>query len=230
MTIAERIDDVKSRIEKAAVLSGRNAGEIRLMGVSKFHGTEKVEAALRAGLSLFGENRVQEAEGKFPPFKARYPLELHMIGSLQRNKAKAASVLFDCVQSVDRNELVTTLGAVTAEQGTPLKVLLEMHTGEESKSGYPDVDALCGAAELVLSFPGLVLSGLMTIAPFTKNIQVIRRSFRTLAAARERLSARFPEIRLSCLSMGMSNDFETAVEEGSTLVRIGTAIFGERSL
>jgi pyridoxal phosphate enzyme (YggS family) len=229
MTIAERIADVKSRIEKAAVLSGRKADEVRLMGVSKFHGAEKAEAALRAGLSLFGENRVQEAEGKFPVLKEKYPLELHMIGSLQRNKAKPASLLFDCIQSVDRDELITTLGGVTAGRGTPLRVLLEMHTGEESKSGYPDADALCRAVELALSFPGLSVSGLMTMAPFTKNIPVIRRSFRTLVSARERLSARFPEIQLSCLSMGMSNDFETAVEEGSTLVRIGTAIFGERS-
>jgi pyridoxal phosphate enzyme (YggS family) len=229
MTIAERIDDVKSRIEKAAVLSGRNAEEVCLMGVSKFHGTGKVEAALKAGLSLFGENRVQEAEGKFPALRGKYVLELHMIGSLQRNKARTASTLFDCIQSVDRDELVTTLGSIAAGREAPLRVLLEMHTGEESKSGYPDVDALCRAVELVLSFSGLALSGLMTMAPFTKNIQAVRASFRTLAAARERLSARFPEVRLSCLSMGMSNDFEIAVEEGSTLVRIGTAIFGERS-
>jgi pyridoxal phosphate enzyme (YggS family) len=229
MTIAERIDDVKSRIEKAAVLSGRKAEEVRLMGVSKFHGAEKAEAALRAGLSLFGENRVQEAEGKFPALREKYPLELHMIGSLQRNKAKAASLLFDCIQSVDRDDLVTTLGTIASGRGTPLKVLLEMHTGEESKSGYPDVDALCRAVELILSFPDLTLSGLMTMAPFTKNVQIIRRSFKTLVSARERLSVRFPEIQFSCLSMGMSNDFETAVEEGSTLVRIGTAIFGERA-
>jgi pyridoxal phosphate enzyme (YggS family) len=230
MTVAERIDDVKSRIEKAAVLSGRKTEELRLMGVSKFHGAEKVEAALRAGLSLFGENRVQEAEGKFPALKEKYRLELHMIGSLQRNKAKPASALFDCVQSVDRDELITTLGGITAGREPPLNVLLEMHTGEESKSGYPDVDALCRAAELALSFPGLAVSGLMTMAPFTKNIPAIRKSFRTLVSARERLSARFPEVGFSCLSMGMSNDFEIAVEEGSTLVRIGTAIFGERAL
>jgi pyridoxal phosphate enzyme (YggS family) len=229
MTIAERIDNVKNRIEKAAVLSGRKAEEVCLMGVSKFHGAEKAEAALRAGLSLFGENRVQEAEGKFPALREKYVLELHMIGSLQRNKVKSASALFDCIQSVDRDELVTTLGTITSSRGIPLKVLLEMHTGEESKSGYPDLDALCRATELILSFPGLVLSGLMTMAPFTEDIQAIRRSFKTLVSARERLSARFPEIRLSCLSMGMSNDFEIAVEEGSTLVRIGTAIFGERA-
>jgi pyridoxal phosphate enzyme (YggS family) len=199
MTIAERINDVQSRIEKAAVLSCRKAEEVRLMGVSKFHGVEKVEAALRAGLSLFGENRVQEAEGKFSALREKYALELHMIGSLQRNKAKTASALFDCIQSVDRDELVITLGGIAAGRETPLNVLLEMHTGEESKSGYPDMDALCGAVELVLSFPGLVLSGLMTMAPFTKNVQVVRRSFRTLVAAREGLSARFPEIGLSCL-------------------------------
>jgi pyridoxal phosphate enzyme (YggS family) len=153
-----------------------------------------------------------------------------MIGSLQRNKAKPASALFDCVQSVDRDELITTLGGIAAGREPPLNVLLEMHTGEESKSGYPDTDALCRAVELALSFPGLALSGLMTMAPFTKNIPAVRKSFRTLVSARERLAARFPEVGFSCLSMGMSNDFEIAVEEGSTLVRIGTAVFGERAL
>ncbi|MDR1505661.1 MAG: YggS family pyridoxal phosphate-dependent enzyme [Treponema sp.] len=230
MTIAERIEDIRNRIETAAAASGRNPGDVRLMAVSKFHGAEKVEAACKAGLSLFGENRVQEAGEKFLLLREKYPLELHLIGSLQRNKAKTAAALFDCVQSVDRDGLVTTLGTTAGQDGRkkPLQILLEMHTGEESKSGYPDTDALCAAVDLALSFPGLEVSGLMTMAPFTKNIPVIRKSFRTLAAARDTLSSRFPELRLSCLSMGMSNDFETAVEEGSTLVRIGTAIFGGR--
>jgi pyridoxal phosphate enzyme (YggS family) len=228
MTIKERIEDIQNRIEKAAIRAGRKRENIALMGVSKFHSPDAVREALEAGLSLFGENRVQEAQEKFPALKEKYSLELHMIGSLQRNKAKTAAALFDCIQSVDRNELVVTLDNIAAERETPLRILLELHTGEESKMGYPDEDALCGAAELVLSFPGLRLSGLMTMAPYTQDERIIRKSFRTLISAREGLLRRFPGADLSCLSMGMSNDFEIAVGEGSTLVRVGTAIFGER--
>ena len=229
MTIAERIEDVHSRIERAAVRAGRKREEIALMGVSKFHGADAVTEALRAGLSLFGESRVQEAQEKFPGLGERRALELHMIGSLQRNKAKQAAALFDCVQSLDRDELVTSLGAAAAGREKPLDVLLELHTGEASKSGYDGFDSLCRAAELVLSFPGLCLRGLMTMAPFTKDTAAIRRSFQALVSAQDGLLARFPGLDLSSLSMGMSNDFEIAVEEGSTLVRVGTAIFGERT-
>jgi pyridoxal phosphate enzyme (YggS family) len=228
MNIAERIEDIQNRIEKAALRAGRKAEETALMGVSKFHSADAVREALKAGLALFGENRVQEAGEKFPSLRETCRLELHMIGSLQRNKAKTAAALFDCVESLDRDALVTALGGVTAERESPLRVLLEMHTGEESKMGYPDEDSLCRAAELVLSFPGLKLSGLMTMAPYTQEAGIIRRSFRTLVKARDRLASRFPGTDVSCLSMGMSNDYEIAVEEGSSLVRIGTAIFGER--
>ena len=237
MTIAERIDMIREKIENAAQRSGRKPGEIQLMGVSKFHGEDKVGEAVKAGLLLFGESRVQEAVKKYPALKEKYPdLCLHLIGSLQRNKVKNIPGFFDGVQSVDRDELITMLGNITAESargGKALTVLLEMHTGEESKSGYPDEDALCRAAELALSFPGLKLSGLMTMAPFAPYIgtyeeKLIRQSFRKLVAARNRLEQRFPQADFSCLSMGMSNDFELAIEEGSTLVRIGTAIFGDQ--
>jgi uncharacterized pyridoxal phosphate-containing UPF0001 family protein len=252
MSVRERIGEVRERIEKACIRSGRKAAEVRLMGVSKFHGAEEVEEALKGGLSLFGENRVQEALGKFPPLKSVYKnLELHMIGSLQRNKVKNALTVFDGIQSLDRDELITALGTLTSfsppgfslplggeklggekpeasDPPQPLRVLLELHTGEESKAGYPDTDSLLRAAELALSFPGLRLSGLMTMAPFTGEEALIRASFRTLVEARDLLQRRFPEGDFSCLSMGMSNDFETAIEEGSTLVRVGTAIFGER--
>jgi pyridoxal phosphate enzyme (YggS family) len=234
MTIAERIETIRERMEKAARRSGRNTNEIQLMVVSKFHGASEIEEAINAGLLLFGENKVQEAERKFLPIKKNHPeLKLHMIGSLQRNKAKHALAVFDAVESLDRAELITALGNLSSRQPEsaekPLTVLLELHTGEESKSGYLDLDSLARGAEQVLSFPGLRLAGLMTMAPFTREEAPLRKSFKALFKARETLSRRFPKIDLSCLSMGMSNDFETAIEEGSTLIRIGTAIFGDRA-
>jgi len=229
MTVKDRIDAIKERMEKAALRSGRKGGEIRLMGVSKFHGAEEIEEAVKAGLFLFGESRVQEAAGKFPALKETYPaLELHLIGNLQRNKVKNALTVFDGIQSLDRDELITALGSLAAKTGgnRSLTVLLELHTGEASKSGYPDEDSLSRAVELTASFPGLKLSGLMTMAPLTQDESLIRRSFRKLYSARESLRRRFPEEDFSCLSMGMSGDFEIAIEEGSTMVRVGTAIFG----
>ena len=229
MTTAERIEVIKEKIEKAALRSGRKPEEIQLMGVSKFHPAKKIEEAINAGLLFFGESRVQEAVTKYPKIKEQHPeLCLHLIGNLQRNKVKNIPGVFDGIQSVDRDELIISLGNAAAElpgNGKALTVLLEMHTGEASKSGYPGEDALSRAAELVISFPGLKLSGLMTMAPFTQDKKAIRQSFKKLAAARDHLQRRFPQEDFSCLSMGMSDDFEIAIEEGSTLVRIGTAIF-----
>ncbi|MCL1815461.1 MAG: YggS family pyridoxal phosphate-dependent enzyme [Treponema sp.] len=228
MTIKERIEKIRERIEGAAIRSGRKPGEIRLMGVSKFHGAGEITEAVQAGLFLFGESRVQEAEGKFPPLKETYPaLELHLIGNLQQNKVKRAISVFDGIQSADRDELISALGTAVGKNRTALTVLLELHTGEDSKSGYPNEDSLSRAVELILSFPGLKLSGLMTMAPLTQDEAMIRRAFKKLYSAQGLLRRRFPEIDFSCLSMGMSGDFETAIEEGSTLVRVGTAIFGE---
>ena len=236
MTIEERIGVIRERIEKAAHRSGRDPGGIRLMGVSKFHDAPEIEAAIKAGLFLFGESRVQEAVKKFPAIKEAYPaVELHLIGSLQRNKVKDALAVFDGIQSVDRDELIIALGTAAGNVacgGSPVcspvcRVLLEMHTGEASKAGYPDEDSLSRAVELIGSFPGLTLSGLMTMAPLTQNEALIRQSFRKLVSAQKSLQRRFPREDFSCLSMGMSADFEIAVEEGSTLIRIGTAIFGE---
>jgi pyridoxal phosphate enzyme (YggS family) len=168
---------------------------------------------------------------KFPNLKEKHPeVSLHLIGKLQRNKVKNIPGVFDGVQSLDRDELIVALGNMGAGSGKnnkPLTVLLEMHTGEESKSGYPDEDALSRAAELVLSYQNLRLAGLMTMAPNTADEKAVRNSFRTLAGAKNVLERRFPGADFSILSMGMSNDFEAAIEEGSTLVRVGTAIFGE---
>jgi pyridoxal phosphate enzyme (YggS family) len=206
------------------------------MGVSKFHGPEAVEEAWQGGLSLFGESRVQEAVEKFSGFlESRQGAELHLIGSLQRNKAKTAASFFDCIQSVDRDVLIHELGKVAAGRGEPLGILLELHTGEESKSGFPDEESLFRAAEAALSWPTLRLRGLMTMAPYTGDEGLVRKSFRRLVKAQNALEARFPPEKenrcdWACLSMGMSGDFEIAVEEGSTLLRIGTGIFGERRI
>jgi pyridoxal phosphate enzyme (YggS family) len=230
MGIADALEAVEERIEGACNRSGRKRGEIRVLGVTKFHAAAVLEAAWNAGIRLFGESRVQEAASKFARFKSGHPgAELHMIGSLQRNKAKIAVDLFDAVQSVDRAELIETLGALTGNRKNPLMILLEYHTAEESKSGFPDLDSLFRAAEKALEFPGLALGGLMTMAPFVNDEERIRSSFRAAVSARDALARRFPGAGWSCLSMGMSGDFEIAIEEGSTLLRIGTAIFGERT-
>jgi pyridoxal phosphate enzyme (YggS family) len=202
------------------------------MGVTKFRPPEAVEAAMEAGITLFGENRVKEGKEKFSKVRETHPrekTELHLIGPLQRNKAKIAASFFDCVQSVDRDALLEELGALTTFREKPLMIMLEYHTGEITKTGFPDMDSLLRAAEKTLSLPGLHPAGLMTMAPFTDDKAAIRSAFRKLYSAREELEKRFGKEkgRWRCLSMGMTNDFEEAIEEGSTLIRIGTAIFGE---
>ena len=233
LDIAGRVKLLEEKIEAACRRSGRERQEIRLMGVTKFRPMEAVEAVRKAGITLFGESRVKEAREKFSAFWETHPgdgsAELHLIGPLQRNKAKIAASFFDCIQSVDRDSLLEELGVLTAGREKPLMIMLEYHTGEETKSGFPDLDSLLRAAERTLSLPGLHPAGLMTMAPFTDDKAAIRLSFRKLFAARDELQKRFGRGKdyWSCLSMGMTNDFETAIEEGSTLIRIGTAIFGE---
>jgi pyridoxal phosphate enzyme (YggS family) len=227
--INEAVKHIEERILNACARAHRERSAVRLMAVSKFHTPEEIEAAWNAGLRLFGENRVQEAATKFTPFKERRPdVELRLIGALQRNKAKSAAALFDAIDSVDRDSLIDELGALTCAREKPLPILFELHTAEDSKSGFPDVDSLYRAAEKALAFPGLAPRGLMTIAPFTDDERRLRAAFRTLATARDELARRFPACDWSCLSMGMSNDFEIAIEEGATMIRIGTALFGER--
>jgi pyridoxal phosphate enzyme (YggS family) len=242
--IAARLEHLEERIEAACLRSGRKRSEIQVMAVTKFHPLESVEAAYNAGIKLFGENRVKEGKKKFNRFWTARPrdgnVQLHLIGSLQRNKAKVAAAFFDCIQSVDRDSLVDELGNLTTGRECPLMVMLEYHTGEESKAGFSGLDSLFRAAERALSFQGLRPVGLMTMAPFTDDKAAIRASFRKLAAARDELEKRFPGRTCSdgtgsgepgcwsCLPTGMTGDFEIAIEEGSTLIRIGTAIFGER--
>ena len=234
MIIADNIAKIEELIQKTCDSAGRKRDEITLMGVTKFEPPEKIEEAYRCGIRCFGESRVKEADGKFSNFKNIYSdAQLHLIGSLQRNKARQAAVLFDCIQSVDRNELIDDLAKHShlrcEAQLKPLSVLLEFHTGEETKCGYACQDDLFIAAELLINSGCLMPAGLMTMAPFTDDLQLIRASFRQLVKAQSELRKRFPlngnEKNWDILSMGMSNDYITAIEEGSTLLRIGSAIF-----
>jgi hypothetical protein len=157
-------------------------------------------------------------------------MELHLIGALQRNKAKIAVSLFDCIQTVDRESLAVELVKYTEGRNTPLPLMLEFRTGEDSKSGFTGLDELFGTVELILACPSLSIKGLMTIAPNTGDEKILRGAFRQMVKVRQELERRFltsSHNRWS-LSMGMTGDFEIAVEEGSTMLRIGSAIFGER--
>ena len=229
MSVAGNIAEIEERIQKVCDASGRKREAITLLGVSKFQPVGMVEDAFRAGILCFGESRVKEGIEKFDAFKRKHPaVQVHLIGALQRNKAKSAALFFDCIQSVDREALIAELVRYTGQRDKPLEVLLELHTGEESKSGFADLDGLFRAAELVMGGEGLKPQGLMTMAPFTQEKDLIRSSFRFLAKAQKELEKRFPPAEnWACLSMGMSNDFEIAVEEGSTMLRIGSSIFKE---
>jgi pyridoxal phosphate enzyme (YggS family) len=236
MSIAARIAAIEERIAQACLRSGRKREEITLMGVTKFVPAQAVAEAWKAGLRCFGESRVQEAAAKFTESADKFggtvlQGELHLIGALQRNKVKLAVSLFDCIQSVDRESLAAELAKHTAGRDNPLPLLLEFRTGEDSKSGFTSADELFRTVDLILACPSLRIRGLMTIAPNTGDEKVLRGAFRRLVQVRQELERRFSADRHSwdCLSMGMSGDFETAVEEGSTMLRIGSFLFGERN-
>ncbi|WP_062428867.1 YggS family pyridoxal phosphate-dependent enzyme [Treponema endosymbiont of Eucomonympha sp.] len=230
MNIAENLARVSEAIRRAEERAGRTAGAVRLVAVSKFHPAEAVIEAVRAGQTLFGENRVQEAVPKFAEVAAQgFSAELHLIGSLQRNKVKTALSAARCIQSVDRLPLAEEIEKQARTLGKPVEVLFEYHTGEASKSGFLSEAALFECLERVSAMQFVVPKGFMTMAPFTGDAAPIRESFRALRRAAEAAQKRFPSLSLAELSMGMSNDYEIAIEEGATLVRIGTAIFGARS-
>jgi len=224
--INENLAMVRERIRSACGKAGRDPAEVELMAVSKTQPPAAVEAALGAGLRLFGENRVQEAVEKLPPFRDRSTWEL--IGHLQSNKARLAVEHFDRIQSVDRGKLISTLARLVAESDRPpLRILLQVNAGDDpAKSGcaVADADALVAA---ILERSELRLEGLMTIAPLDDREIVARRCFARLRELRDGLEGRFG-LALPVLSMGMTGDLEAAVSEGSTLLRVGTALFGRR--
>jgi PLP dependent protein len=230
--VGAAVEAVRERIAAAAGRAGRDPAGIELLAVSKFHPIEAVAAAWQAGIRSFGESRVQEAEGKYPAFLAQHQAaRLDMIGHIQSNKAKKALALFALLQSVDSSELLLELDRRARAADIRREVLLELHTGEESKEGFPGPEELYRALELLLSSPDprLAPRGLMTLAPNTGDEKALRASFRALRAALEGARSRFGLGAFDILSMGMTSDFEIAVEEGSTLLRIGTGLFGARS-
>jgi pyridoxal phosphate enzyme (YggS family) len=229
--IARRRAEILASVERAAAKAGRRPEQIAVMAVTKGHGPETVANAARAGFTLFGENRVQEGSAKIAALRGEFPgLTWRLIGPLQSNKAKSALQWFAAVESLDRERLAVRLDALLAEagEGRVLPVWLEINVGnEQSKSGVPAAEAprLCEAA---LACPRLDVRGLMAVPPYDPDPEKGRPFFRRLVEVRDRLTEAFgrpfPE-----LSMGMSHDFAVAVEEGSTEVRIGTALFGPRA-
>jgi len=226
--IAENVDRILERIHSAAARSGRRPEEITLIGVSKTHPAETIQFAYQAGLRHFGENRVQEWEGKSEAL-AHLSASWHLIGHLQNNKAAKAAKLFHSVDSVDDLKLAQRLSRLRGEFGfrDPLRVLIEVHMGEESKSGVAE-SALTDLAAHLLELPNLQLRGLMTIPPYLENVAAVRPYFARLRELRDVLESTLGR-KLPVLSMGMSHDFESAIAEGATEVRVGTALFGTRS-
>jgi len=229
MSVASNIDKTIEEIRAAERAAGRPEGSVKLLAVSKFHPENSVLEAIGRGQTMFGENRVQEATDKFPGILAAHPeVSVHLIGNLQRNKAKSAVALFSCIQSIDRAEILKEVGLRAEQANRTIDVFFEYHTGEDSKAGYLSEDALFESIDMLRDLTFLRCGGLMTMAPFTDDADTVRKSFRSLAALRDRCASRYPSLDFSELSMGMSSDYRIAIEEGSTMVRIGTAIFGER--
>jgi hypothetical protein len=232
MSIAENIASIHERIIASARGAGRNPNEIALMAVSKTHPPERIREAYEAGLKLFGENRVQEFASKIGALQNLPNSDWHMIGHLQTNKAGRTVELFNAVDSVDSLKLAEKLDAAARQLGKKLSVLIEINVGgEAAKSGAaPDSEEI---EKLLLAAPrldGLQFRGLMTVPPYTDDPQAARPYFRKLRELRDAIAARkLPGVSLHVLSMGMSHDFDVAIEEGSTCVRVGTAIFGERA-
>ena len=224
--IRDNYDAVRERVDAAAARAGRATDSVRVMAVTKGFAVDHALAAVAAGLDLLGENRVQEAAGKHGD-RSR-PYELHLVGHLQRNKARDAARLFDAVQSIDAVHTAAALERRCAVLGRTMPILLELNaSGEPTKAGFPAADDLLASAEeIAAGCPHLSLAGVMTIGAHTDDEAAVRASFARLRAVHERLLGDHPEARV--LSMGMSQDFELAIEEGATLIRLGTALLGPR--
>jgi pyridoxal phosphate enzyme (YggS family) len=228
MSVLENIKKVQSSIEQAALKAGRNSSDIKLMAVSKTNPVELIREAYDAGQRLFGENRVAEAQEKF----ALLPddIDLHLIGHLQKNKVKTAVSVFDCIQTIDSRELAEKLVQTSKDQDRVLRVLLQLKTAEEGKkTGFSSEEEIIETAGWIRENSGLKMEGLMTIAPFTKDEAQVRSAFARCRNLQEKLMSLYRDQDFSVLSMGMSSDYHWAVQEGSTLLRIGSAIFGYRS-
>ncbi len=225
--LRDQLDLVRRRIQAAARRCGRPAEAVTLVGVTKGMPAETVQEAVRLGLSDVGENRVQEADAKQQVLGCLRPVRWHLIGHLQRNKAKLAVELFDVVHSVDSLALIDTLSRQAQARPRPLEVFIQVNvSGEPAKFGCRPEEAV-GLARAIRQAEGLTLRGFMTLAPFAENPEEARPHFRRLRQLRDEAAVALNlEPSTLNLSMGMSQDFEIAIEEGADLVRVGTAIFG----
>lgn len=236
--ISERIEEnyrgVLDRIASAARSVDREPDSVRLVVVTKGHPVERVQAVAEAGALLLGENYVEEAQPKIDALADLGGIQWHMIGHIQSRKAKPVAENFDCVHSLDRMKIARRLDRFSAEINRRLPVLLELNvSGEESKYGWPAWDEekvreLLGVVGKILAFPCLQVRGLMTMAPFLPDPDAARPYFKRLRRIQKVLIEAYPHTDWRELSMGMSADFEVAIQEGATIVRIGTAILGER--
>jgi len=227
MDIAENIERVRERIEQTARRVDRDPQDITLVAVTKTVPVDLIREAIKAGVNHFGENRVQEAREKIP--KIPEAVTWHMVGHLQKNKVKYAVELFQMIQSVDEFELAEIINRRAAKVNKKMPVLIEVNTsGEPTKFGCQPDDAI-SLLKKMANFPNLEVRGFMTIGLFSEDMEKVRLCFQRLKRIYEEARAlALPNTRISILSMGMSSDFEVAIEEGSTMVRIGTAIFGPR--
>jgi PLP dependent protein len=231
-SFAQRLAAIQERIAFACHRAGRDPDQVRLMAVSKVHPAAALAEAVAAGVTLFGENRVQEFEVKRDELRQMgvTGAEVHLIGHLQSNKSAKAAEFFDGIDSVDSLRLAERLNDGAGKLEKRLPILVEVKLSDEpAKNGVrPDSSEVRALLERLPDLKHLSMRGLMTIAPLDENPQSTRACFQQLGRLRDRWSAEFPRLEYSELSMGMSGDFEIAIEEGSTLVRIGTALFGPR--
>jgi pyridoxal phosphate enzyme (YggS family) len=224
-SIEENIEQVRTRMAAASQKAGRSVDDVQLIAISKTHPAESVRAAVQAGLSVFGESRVQEARAKIPELPSS--LRWHFVGHLQKNKIRHALPLFELFHSVDSLALAEDINRIAEDEGMHPRVLLEVNVaGEGSKFGFAP-EKLRAEMESLLKLPRLTIEGLMAIPPLAPEAEASRAFFVQLRELRDQFEQEFA-MRLTELSMGMTNDFEIAIEEGATMVRVGTAIFGER--
>ena len=226
--IATRVQSVLTKIRSAEQKAGRPAGTVRLVAATKMVSVEHMAEGVRAGLSIVGENRVQEALSKIPAF-TQSPVQWHFIGHLQRRKVRSVVGVFDLIHSVDSLDLAQEIDRRAGEAGRQQNVLLEVNIGGEStKTGFHP-DDIVRAVSLMAELSHTCIKGLMAIPPPTTDPDSARPYFRQLRAVAGQIAALgLPTVRMDELSMGMSHDYEVAIEEGATLVRVGTAIFGAR--
>lgn len=228
-----RLEAIHEKIQIAATRCGRDSSAIGIMAVSKNYPFLLIKNYYDAGLRVFGESRVQEAESKSGDFRLYCPQgSLVSIGHIQTNKARKAVAVFDRIDSVDSFEIAILLAKEAARISKKLDILFELHTGEETKHGFKGVDAIIHTIDELLSKPEstvLRFRGLMTMAPLTDKESVIRKSFSICREAFDKILNMYSFDDFNILSMGMSSDFPIAIEEGATLIRIGTALFGEKS-